>query len=120
MAILVKERTPLAGEVYSRPSYARTESPTRRTEGVMPSPLGWLLRAGECVLGIVLTLLGLLTSVAVVASLIAAPFIAVALTVLLFALAIQAAPILIPLVLGLLLLALAMEAAGWWSRAHQA
>lgn len=113
MAILVKERTPLPGAISSRPSYARAESQTQLTEGVTPSLLAWLLRAGECVLGIVLTLLGLLTSVALVVSLIAAPFIAVSLTVFLFALAIWAAPVVIPVLLGLFLLALAVEVMGW-------
>jgi hypothetical protein len=120
MAVLVKERTALPGEAYGPPSHTGTESLPGATGGVLRSLLVWLSVAGGFVLGLVLTLLGLLTSVALVACLIAAPFIALALTVLLFALAIQAAPFIIPALLGLLLLALATEAAGWWSRAPQA
>jgi hypothetical protein len=120
MAVLVKERTALPGEAYSPPSHTGTESLPGHAGGVLRSLLLWLSVAGEFVLGLVLTLLGLLTSVALIACLIAAPFLALALTVLLFALAIQAAPFVIPVVVGLLLLALLREVTGSWPRGQAA
>jgi hypothetical protein len=120
MAVLMEERTRVFPPLDTRPGSTVTSEQFGREEDKHWLPLSWLSAAGEVVLGLVLALLGLLMSVTFLASLIAVSFIAVALTVLFFALAIQAAPILIPVVLGLLLLALAMEAAGWWSNTQRA
>ncbi|SRR5581483_9507927 len=113
MAVLMEERTRGSCALDTRPWGTITPEQFRQDEGRHWSPLAWLSLAGEVVFGLVLTLLGLLTSVALVASLIAAPFIAVSLTVFLFALAIWAAPVVIPVLLGLFLLALAVEVMGW-------
>ena len=121
MAVQMEERPRMSRAFDTRPSWGiATAKHFRRDEGRHGSPLSWLAVAGEFVLGLGLTLLGLLMSVALIACLIAAPFIAVASGVLLFALAIEAAPVLILVVLGMLLVALAMEAMGWWPRAERA
>jgi hypothetical protein len=89
MDVLMKEPAPLAGGIPGRPSPSGTKSRPREGGGILPSLLAWLSQAGEFVLGIVLTLVGLLVRVALAIGLVAAPFVALLFVVLLFALTIE-------------------------------
>jgi hypothetical protein len=90
MAVLMEERSHVS-QLFSMPGqpHAQAAGEPRKEESWLRSLWAWFARAGEFMLGLVLTFIGLLVRATLAVSLLAAPFIALVGTVLLFALMIE-------------------------------
>ena len=91
MAVLTEEPTRVSSTLDTRTSLVGTTGRPRREEGRHWWPLAWLAGAGEFVLGLVLTLFGLLARAVLAVRFLAAPLVALVLLVLLFGLMIDGA-----------------------------
>jgi hypothetical protein len=90
MAVLIEERTQVSQPLSPQGlSNTQAAGKPQKKESGFRLLRAWFVRAGEFMLGLVLSFLGLLVRAALVVSLLAAPLIALVGTVLLFALMIE-------------------------------
>lgn len=90
MAVLMEEQTQVSQSVSTqeRPRADAAEKPQPQARSFRPFG-AWFIQAGEFILGLLLAFIGLLVRAALTVALLAAPFIALMGTVLLFALMIE-------------------------------